>query len=86
MPCEQGFILQPTDLAAIMEASQDLVEGLVFADANYTPDQNLDMLVRTIRMLQVGLDLQTSENADLTEEFNRLQEEFTVRKRPNCTA
>ena len=77
----QGFILQPADLNAILAASEELTEGLVFADAGYTPDQNLDMLVRTIRMLQVGMGVQLTENADLTDEFNKLQEEFTVRER-----
>ena len=38
------------------------------------------MLVRTIRMLQVGMGVQLTENADLTDEFNKLQEEFTVRE------
>ena len=74
----QGFILQPTDCDTILKVSSELTEGLVFADANYNPDQNLDMLVRTIRMLQVGMDLQQTENADLTEEYNRLQEDFVV--------
>lgn len=75
----QGFILQPADLDAILVASQELTEGLVFADPGYTPDQNLDMLVRTIRMLQVGMGMQLTENAELTDEFNKLQEDFTVR-------
>ena len=73
-------MLQPTDYDLILKFSQELTEGLIFADAGYTPDQNLDMLVRTIRMLQVGLDLQVTENGDLTEEYNRLQEDFSVRR------
>jgi hypothetical protein len=56
---------------------------MVFADASYTPDQNLDMLVRTVRILQVGMGLQLSENADLTEEYNKMQDDLAVRKSPS---
>ena len=74
----QGLMLQPTDCDFILTVSQELSEGSIFADLAYTPDQNLDMLVRTIRMLQVGFGLQLNENQDLTEEFNRLQEDYAV--------
>ncbi|GAX75484.1 hypothetical protein CEUSTIGMA_g2927.t1 [Chlamydomonas eustigma] len=71
-----GFSLQPEAVDTILTACQELTEGMVFADASYNPDQNLDMLVRTVRILQVGMGLQLSENAELTEEFNKMQEDL----------
>lgn len=77
--CLQGFVLKPNDVSDIMSAVQDILDGQIYADASATPDQNLNTLVRTIRLLQVGLDLQLTENEDLSSDFNRMQDEFAVR-------
>eukprot|EP00955_Chlamydomonas_euryale_P016764 179093-Chlamydomonas_euryale.AAC.1 len=61
-----------------MSAAQDLLDGQICADPALEPDQNLNTLVRIVRLLQVGLNLQLSENEDLSGGFNRLQDEFAV--------
>ncbi len=75
----QGFELDDAKQKAIMAAAEDLLEGQIFADANYSPEQNLDMLVRLVRLLQVNSDLQLLRNQELTEDLGELQEEFAVR-------
>eukprot|EP00955_Chlamydomonas_euryale_P047095 353588-Chlamydomonas_euryale.AAC.7 len=74
----QGFVLQPSNVSEIMSAAQDMLDGQIFADPALAPDQNLNTLVRLVRLLQVGLDLQLTENEDLSSDFNRLQDEFAV--------
>ncbi|KAG1678296.1 hypothetical protein FOA52_013917 [Chlamydomonas sp. UWO 241] len=72
-----GFVLQPADVSEVMAAAQDVLDGQIFADASLPPEQSLNTLVRALRLLQVGLDLQLTENEEMSDDFNRLQNEFS---------
>ncbi len=75
----QGYVLQPNDVESIINAAQELSDAQIYADQNFAPDQNLNTLVRAVRLLQVSLELQMNENADLADDFNAMQTEFAVR-------
>lgn len=74
----QGFSLNPTDADNMSRAAEEVIDAEVAYDPAFTPDQNFNTLVRTVRLLQVSLDLQIMRNDDLTEEINQLNTEAEV--------
>ena len=74
----QGFSLNPADADNMSRAAEEVIDAEVAYDPAFTPDQNFNTLVRTVRLLQVSLDLQIMRNDDLTEEINQLNTEAEV--------
>lgn len=69
----QGFSLQEADLNAVIAAARRLEEGIVNVDPQLAQVPQVDMVLRTIRLLQIALEFQFKENADLTDDYNELQ-------------
>lgn len=71
--CLQGFTLNEADVDRVIQAARELEGGQVLVDPNAPPQQSVDTLLRVVRILQAALDVQFSENEELTADFNELQ-------------
>lgn len=65
--------MQEADLNAVVAAARRLEQSIVNVEPQLSQFPQVDMLLRTIRLLQIGLEVQFTENADLTAEYNELQ-------------
>ncbi len=57
----------------VIAAARELEGAQVVVDPNVAPQQTIETLSRVIRILQAALDVQFSENEELTADFNELQ-------------
>ncbi|GFR41280.1 hypothetical protein Agub_g1955 [Astrephomene gubernaculifera] len=69
----RGFLLQEADVDRVISAARELEGAQVVADPNAPPQQTIDTLLRVVRVLQAAIDVQFSENEELTADFNELQ-------------
>ncbi|KAG2443036.1 hypothetical protein HYH02_009451 [Chlamydomonas schloesseri] len=69
----KGFTLNEADVDRVIQAARELEGGQVLVDPNAPPQQSVEMLLRVVRILQAALDVQFSENEELTADFNELQ-------------
>lgn len=74
----QGFILQDADVDEILRVAKDIESAQVYVDPAYPAEQSLDLLQRTVRLLQVAMDIQFKENEQLINDFNATREELLV--------
>jgi hypothetical protein len=66
----------------VVAAARELEGSQVVADQSLQPQQNVDILLRVVRILQAALDVQFSENEEVTADFNELQVRWPSRLRP----
>jgi hypothetical protein len=52
---------------------------IITADPQLTPEENVEILLDTVRLLQTGLEVQTQESDALVRDFQALQQEAQVR-------
>ncbi|KAG2499296.1 hypothetical protein HYH03_002874 [Edaphochlamys debaryana] len=69
----KGFTLQEPDVDRVIAAARQLEGAQVAVDPNLPPPQAVEQLLRVIRILQTALDVQFSENEEVTADFNELQ-------------
>ena len=81
----QGFRLQEQQIDQLLLGVRDLQGVIITADPQLTPEENVEVLLDTVRLLQTGLEVQTNESDALVRDFQALQQEAQVR-RPSCLA
>ncbi|GLI68958.1 hypothetical protein VaNZ11_013486 [Volvox africanus] len=69
----RGFTLQEADVDRVISAARELEGAQVVADPNLPPQQTIETLLKVVRVLQTAIDVQFSENEELTADFNELQ-------------
>ncbi|GIL72907.1 hypothetical protein Vretifemale_3051 [Volvox reticuliferus] len=69
----RGFTLQEADVDRVISAARELEGAQVVADPNVPPPQTIETLLKVVRVLQIAIDVQFSENEELTADFNELQ-------------
>jgi hypothetical protein len=74
----QGFQLQDPEVNDIIRAARDLEACRILPDANMTAEENVELLLCTIRMLQLGLETQFADNDNIIRENNSLRDELKV--------
>lgn len=61
-----------------MRAARDLGACCVAPDTSLGADENVELLLRALRLLQLGLEVQVSDNDGLLQETNALREDVKV--------
>ena len=79
----QGFRLQEPQVDELLLAVRDLQGVIITADPQLSPEENVEVLLDTVRLLQTGLGVQTQESDALVRDFQALQQETQVRP-PAC--
>lgn len=74
----QGFVLQDADVDELLRVAKEVEGSQVYADPSLPPEQTADLLVRTVRLLQVALDVQFQENEQLITDYNTMRDDFQV--------
>lgn len=74
----QGFILQDPDVDELLRVAKDIEGASVYPEPSYTPEQNVDLLLRTLRLMQTAMDVQFRENDTLINDFNNMREDLQV--------
>jgi hypothetical protein len=74
----QGFKLQDPEVDDVIRTARDLEASLILPDASLPAEGNLDLVLRTARMLQLGLEVQFMDNEGLIQENNGLRDEVKV--------
>eukprot|EP00798_Chlamydomonas_sp_ICE-L_P007852 gene7852-1058_t len=72
----EGFILPENNVDDILRAAKEVEDVAIYADPSLAPEQNLDTLVRTVRLLQCALEIQFKENDGLVNDFNTLTQDY----------
>jgi hypothetical protein len=80
--CLQGFNLQDPEVDDVIRAARDLEAGCIEPDAKLTADDNVELLLRATRLLQLGLEVQYAEADALLGENNNLRDDLRVCGRP----
>ena len=74
----QGFRAQDTEVDDIVRAAQDLGACSVAPDPSLSAEENVELLLRALRLAQLGLEVQVGDNDGLLQEANALREELKV--------
>lgn len=74
----QGFTLQASDFNRMLELATTVQESQIVSDNSLPPDQNVEVLKSTVRLLQLALDSQFQEVRIMTDELNDQEEESKV--------
>jgi hypothetical protein len=64
----------------IVRAAHDLAGCSIAPDASLTAEENVELLLRALRLLQLGLEVQVADNDGLLADANRLREDAKVRR------
>ncbi len=64
-----------------MRAANDLGGCTIVPDAGRSAEENVEVLLRTLRLVQLGLEVQVADNDGLLQETNTLRDEIKVRGR-----
>ncbi len=71
--------MQEQQIDELLLAVKDLQGVIITADPQLTPEENVEILLDTVRLLQTGLEVQTQESDALVRDFQALQQEAQVR-------
>jgi hypothetical protein len=84
----QGFRLQDPEVDDVIRTAKDLEAGYVEPDTSLSAEENVELLLRATRLLQLGLEVQYAEGQALLAENNDLRGDVRVRVRgqPRMTA
>lgn len=74
----QGFRLQDPEVDDVVRTARDLEAGRVDPDMDLTAEENVELLLRATRLLQLGLEVQFSEADNLISENNTLRDDMRV--------
>lgn len=75
----QGFRLQDPEVDDVVRAARDLEAGCIEPDVELTAEDNVELLLRATRLLQLGLEVQFAEAENLVLENNNLRDDMRVR-------
>lgn len=85
MPCvcccfavQQGFQLQDPEVDDVVRAARDLEAGCIEPDTSLSAEENVELLLRATRLLQLGLEVQFTEAEGLLSENNGLRNDLRV--------
>lgn len=76
----QGFRLQDSEVDDVVRAARDLEAGGIEPDTELTAEENVELLLRATRLLQLGLEVQFTEAENLLSENNDLRNDLRVSK------
>lgn len=65
-----------------MRAAHDLGACAVAPDPALSAEENVELLLRALRVAQLGLEVQVADNDGLLQEANALRNELKVPQRP----
>jgi hypothetical protein len=85
-PVAQGFRAQDPEVDDIVRAARDLCACSVAPDAAAPPDESVEVLLRALRLVQLGMEVQVADNDGLLREANALREDVKVRAPPAGSA
>ncbi|KAF8064552.1 hypothetical protein HT031_003352 [Scenedesmus sp. PABB004] len=71
-----GFRLQDPEVDDVVRAARDLEAGCVQPDAALSAEENVELLLRATRLLQLGLEVQYAEAEHLLGENNGLRDDL----------
>lgn len=74
----QGFRLQDPEVDDVVRAARDLEAGCIEPDMELTAEENVELLLRATRLLQLGLEVQFAEADNILSENNNLREDMRV--------
>ena len=74
----QGFVLADPAVDEVIRVAKEIEGTQLYADPAYPPTQTVDVLLRSVRLLQIALEVQFSENEQLTSDYNRLNDDYQV--------
>lgn len=74
----QGFRLQDPEVDDIVRTARELEGCTLVPDTSLTAEDNVEMLLRAIRLMQLGLEVHTRDNDGLVDENNGLREDMKV--------
>jgi hypothetical protein len=68
----------------VVRAARDLEAGCIEPDTSLSAEENVELLLRATRLLQLGLEVQFTEAEGLLSENNGLRDDLRVSKRQKC--
>lgn len=74
----QGFHLQDPEIDDVVRTAKDLEAGYIEPDTSLTAEENVELLLRTTRLLQLGLEVQYAESQTVLAENNTLRSDLRV--------
>lgn len=74
----QGFSLPEAEVDELLRTGTEIGGRCVTVDKQYAPEDNVELLLRTIRVLQLSLDVQIRENEQLVTDYNGVTNELAV--------
>lgn len=74
----QGFHLQDPEIDDVVRTAKDLEAGYIEPDTSLTAEENVELLLRTTRLLQLGLEVQYAESQTVLAENNTLRSDLSV--------
>lgn len=74
----QGFRAQDPEVDDIVRAARDLGSCCIVPDGSLTAEENVELLLRAMRLLQLGLEVQVADSDGLLQETNTLREDVKV--------
>lgn len=75
---QQGFNLQDPEVDDVVRTAKDLEAGYIEPDTSLTAEENVELLLRTTRLLQLGLEVQYAESQTVLAENNTLRGDLRV--------
>lgn len=75
----QGFRLQDPEVEDVIHTAKELEGGCVEPDTSLSAEENVELLLRATRLLQLGLEVQYAEGNTLLAENNELRGNLRVR-------
>jgi hypothetical protein len=75
---QQGFHLQDPEVDDVVRAARDLEAGCIEPDTGLSAEENVELLLRATRLLQLGLEVQFTEAEGLLSENNGLRDDLRV--------
>jgi hypothetical protein len=75
---KQGFHLQDPEVDDVVRAARDLEAGCIEPDTGLSAEENVELLLRATRLLQLGLEVQFTEAEGLLSENNGLRDDLRV--------
>lgn len=75
----QGFRLQDPEVGDVVRTAKELEGGFVEPDTSLSAEENVELLLRATRLLQLGLEVQYTEGQALLTENNDLRGDVRVR-------
>lgn len=65
----------------MLRTARDLGSAVIAVDPSLSPDENTQVLLRAVRMLQLGMEVQLLEQDNNMQEINGLRDELQVGSR-----